>query len=236
MEASMRQDNLSNSSATTHVTLWMRRGRPAPRLAAVPGELGVSHEAHRICLATQREYDELRKRLQHDFEYATYHSAPDFRSVTSMAVTFRPPGCVMQAELDEPVNLQNVNKGAWLSQLQAEHLPYSEQLNEAWEARQRLLPSLNNQLAKVDRFFFDHELLSKTRFRICVGAESLISMFVAKHDDPPEDKPFVRLGLKSSQSFLIFHNKNRVLRVSRFDPAGTERHLAVQNSQQAVAQ
>jgi len=167
-----------------------------------------------------------------------FFSASDLISQSTCSEIFMPEAIRPATALDEDVNLMRLADGVWYDKLRAEGLAFTDACEAAWQDQDAVLPDLNAQLNTVEDFFFDSEILAQTNLRICVSPESLISMFVARHDKPDiEGDPthdFIRLGLYSCQSFFFYHNTYSIQAILRLDPrASVEAMLKRHNAGQA---
>lgn len=185
----------------------------------------MSREGHFLCRNTGPEYKHLRDDvLQDRFGFAHYYTADDYISRQTCGEVFMPIMEPQSApELGVDINLMRIHDGDWYDDLHfGESLPYREICEEAWENHDTLMVGLADAIKDLRHFFFDKESLDHQGLRIFVGPESLISMFVAAHDDPDmfgHDQ--VQLGLFSGQSFVIFHTKDYFLDIQRFEPAAS---------------
>ena len=235
----MSRNNLYDvPDGSTRITIWTRSSFPAPPVPEYCGERGLSIDGHKLCRSVGKDYAYVQKRLCPTFGSPTFFSAPDLISRTTCSEIFMPEAMRTETRLAQDVNLMKLNEGRWYDQQKQDGLTFGDMCEAAWNEQDAVLPDLTAQLDQLDEFFFDPELLRQIHFRICVGPESLISMFVARHDQPsdPDDTSYEykRLGLFSCQSFFFYHTDTAIQHIVRMDPTASVQTMLARNTKRVA--
>ncbi len=210
---------LPNADAT-HVLVLMRPSLPARRIPHALGDRSLSVEGHALCNDVAEEYSFVRNRvLNPRFGTASFFCAPDFMSAFTSGMIFRPLAIMEDARLSHDFSLWKINDGEWYNALRQRKLTLENALDEAWNNRDALFPDYDARMEQFHSFVFDADLVNRSRCRIAVCDDPLISFFAAEHDDCED--PHIKLGLFSCQSLFVFHNNKRVVSMYRFHPSAT---------------
>lgn len=216
----------------TNVLVWVRSSFPGMGFSQFQGAArGLSPAGFSMAREVSSAYAGLLHGLSRRFGSPTFFSALDLGSMLTAGNMFTPEHIVGDERLGESFDLRTINHGRWYQERHDAGVSWADMLDELHNDLERLSPAAHEAVERACTFIFDRGLLAKTRFRVVISPESMISLTVARAE-PETDDP-IRLGLHSGQAYIIRHNADRVTRVERFEPAASR---IPRDSRESVAQ